>query len=102
MSTHSVNLPQEHPMEAMMTDPKELSTLDPLLTRNDLEAILQVGERTIRRLVATGQFPRPIRLGGTLRWRKEEVRAFLERVPAKESAMAAVESPLAPSAESTQ
>jgi predicted DNA-binding transcriptional regulator AlpA len=71
---------EENKMPPTITDATDLTTLDPLLTRFDLERLLQVGERTIRHWVSLGTFPRPIKLGGTHRWRLEDVRSFLAQL----------------------
>ena len=38
--------------------------LEPLLTVADLERLLRVDRRTVRRLWQRGQLPRPIKVGG--------------------------------------
>ena len=40
--------------------------------------MLGVGERTLRRLRATRNFPRPIRGPGPLRWRRRDSERYLE------------------------
>jgi predicted DNA-binding transcriptional regulator AlpA len=52
----------------------DLRALDAYLTAKDLERVLQVTERTLRRWIQDGTFPAPIRIGGVKRWRPEEVR----------------------------
>jgi excisionase family DNA binding protein len=49
-----------------------------MLTLRELSARLRLDERTIRRWVALGTFPRPMRLGGILRWPDDEVTVWLE------------------------
>jgi predicted DNA-binding transcriptional regulator AlpA len=55
--------------------------MEPLLTEADLRRLLQVCDRTLRRWAASGFLPAPIRLQGRKRWHREEVRAFIERLP---------------------
>lgn len=49
-----------------------------LLTAARLAAILDISVRTLRRLQATGRLPHSIRLGGSVRWRAEEVQAWID------------------------
>ena len=44
-----------------------------LLTAKQLAALLQVSLRTLWRMRSAGQVPSPLRFGGTVRWRKDEV-----------------------------
>jgi predicted DNA-binding transcriptional regulator AlpA len=48
-----------------------------LLTRADLERILQLSGRTIHRLLAAHELPPPIRVGQSDRWRAEDVQTYL-------------------------
>lgn len=55
------------------------TTLQPLLIGVDnFAALLQVSTRTIWRLVSSGEAPEPIRIGGSCRWRLEEVKDWIE------------------------
>jgi excisionase family DNA binding protein len=49
-----------------------------VLTRSDLAELLRTSERTLNRLNSTGRIPMPFRLGGQLRWNREEVEAWVE------------------------
>lgn len=51
-----------------------------LLTRREVADLLRVGERTLSRWLADprGKFPKPIRRGRVLRWRRGEVERWLE------------------------
>jgi len=49
-----------------------------LLSARDLAAMLRLGLRTIRSMDAAGRLPSPIRIGGSVRWRSEEIRAWLD------------------------
>jgi predicted DNA-binding transcriptional regulator AlpA len=50
-----------------------------LLSIDDLLAFLGggIGRRTIWRLVRTGRFPKPIKLGGRSCWRRSDVDLFI-------------------------
>jgi predicted DNA-binding transcriptional regulator AlpA len=43
-----------------------------------LGKLLGLSLRTIRRLDSSGRIPRPVRIGGAVRWRIEEITAWLE------------------------
>jgi prophage regulatory protein len=47
------------------------------ITAAEFADLLQVSPRTIWRLRSARQVPPPIRLGGIVRWRLEEVRAWI-------------------------
>jgi prophage regulatory protein len=44
---------------------------------NRLGEMLGVAERTIRRWNAAGKLPRPVKIGGAIRWRLDEIEAWL-------------------------
>ena len=55
---------------------------DQLLTRRDVEKRCQIARTTIYRLMRTGQFPEPIRIGPrAVRWPESEVEAWLASRP---------------------
>ncbi|MCA9272840.1 MAG: hypothetical protein KDA31_07330 [Phycisphaerales bacterium] len=41
--------------------------------------MLTVSTRTLHRLVGTRDFPKPIRIGRAVRWRRRTVAAYLDR-----------------------
>lgn len=43
----------------------------------ELGRLLELGERTIRRMNAAGQLPAPRRIGGSVRWDLTEIREWL-------------------------
>ena len=49
-----------------------------LIDARQLADMLQVAVRTIRRWNAQGKIPRPLHIGGSVRWWGEEVRAWIE------------------------
>ena len=56
------------------------SGLQPLFTIVDLERLLQVTGRTISRWCERGEFPRPFKIGGSNRWRPEDVEGVISRL----------------------
>ncbi len=40
--------------------------------------LLGLGERTVWKLSAAGQLPKPVRMGRTTRWRRADLEAFLQ------------------------
>jgi excisionase family DNA binding protein len=50
-----------------------------LLTPEQFAELLQVAPRTLQRLRHLGEVPKPIEVGGSLRWRKRDVDRWMER-----------------------
>ncbi len=50
-----------------------------LITANQLADLLNISERTLYRLKSTGVIPKPISLGGSVRWRLTEIRTWIEQ-----------------------
>lgn len=48
-----------------------------LITAEQLAGTLQVSKRTLWRMRSAGQLPRPLRIGGVVRWRREEVAGWI-------------------------
>lgn len=48
-----------------------------LYSARDLAAVLSLGLRTVRTMDAAGKLPAPIRIGGAVRWRADDIRAWL-------------------------
>ncbi len=44
----------------------------------EVGSLLGISVRQVWRLNSSGRLPRPIRLGGSVRWRREEIVAFLD------------------------
>jgi len=44
---------------------------------NQLAEMLGLSVRTIRRLDCSGKLPKPVRIGGAVRWRRDEIDAWL-------------------------
>ena len=53
---------------------------EPLLTTSDLQRLLKVERKTITRLVKRGELPMPLKLGGSNRWRPEDISAAIDRL----------------------
>ncbi len=54
--------------------------LKPMLTIKDVERLLQIDERTIRRLWKSGTLPAPLKIGHAIRWQAVEIAAVLDRL----------------------
>jgi prophage regulatory protein len=50
-----------------------------LLTVEDLAKLLHVSVRTVWRLRRNASLPRPVKIGGGVRWRISDVRAWIEQ-----------------------
>jgi excisionase family DNA binding protein len=46
-------------------------------TPDELAVALQVSTRTLRRLEASGRLPMPVNVGRSVRWRRDEISAWL-------------------------
>ena len=55
----------------------EISEAPALITAADFAAMLKVSVRTLWRLRSAGQVPEPVRLGGAVRWRLDEVKKWI-------------------------
>lgn len=53
-----------------------MSTLR-LLSIKDLCVLAGISRRTVYRIRAAGQLPTPVRIGGRLRWRPEDIERWL-------------------------
>jgi excisionase family DNA binding protein len=43
----------------------------------ELAVLLRIGLRTVRTMDAAGRLPKPVRIGNSVRWSLEEIRAWL-------------------------
>jgi excisionase family DNA binding protein len=48
-----------------------------MVTAEELAGELQISERTLWRLLSSGQLIEPIRIGRSVRWRREEVERWI-------------------------
>jgi excisionase family DNA binding protein len=71
--TASVKFPGSH------TPDSPLGTEPILITASELAAMMQVSVRTLWRLLSQGRILKPIRLGGATRWRRDEVRRWIDQ-----------------------
>jgi len=53
-------------------------TAPALLRDLDVAALLQISRRQIHRLRSAGQLPAPLRIGGAVRWRADEIAGWIE------------------------
>jgi len=49
-----------------------------LLSAEGLAELLQISERTLWRLRSAGKLPKPIQLGGSVRWRANEISLWVQ------------------------
>lgn len=59
--------------------PPELDAVR-LLRDTQVAALLGVDRRTVRRLVASGDLPKPIKLAGSTRWRAGQLADYLGKL----------------------
>lgn len=58
-----------------------------LLTAEETALLVSVSTRTLWRLLSAGKFPRPVRVGGSTRWRRAEIEQWIgDGCPPVESA----------------
>ena len=56
-----------------------------LLTRKQVESLAGIGRSLIYKLMTEGRFPRPVKISSyAVRWRKDEVLAWIESRPRAE------------------
>ena len=60
------------------TIPEQRDELEPLLTTQDVADLMQVSVRHIQNSVTRGQIPQPVRIGKSVRFRRAEIRRFLQ------------------------
>lgn len=49
-----------------------------LLKDSDVAARLNVSRRQVWKLLAGGKLPQPVRVGGSVRWREDDLRAWID------------------------
>jgi len=58
---------------------KRCPTVEPLLVNaSEVARMLSISKTTLWRLRASGRLPRPIRIGGSIRWKMTEIRSWIE------------------------
>ena len=62
-------------------------SVEPLLmTADQVAALLQISARTVWRLRSSGKLPRPVEVGGSVRWNCEQMRKWIaEGCPVEQS-----------------
>ena len=65
-----------HPSISSVVRNQEFSPL--LIDAKLLAKLLSVGLRTVRAMDASGKLPQPLRIGGRVVWRLEEIRAWID------------------------
>jgi excisionase family DNA binding protein len=48
-----------------------------LLSANEVARLLGVSKRTVHRLNSSGKIPKPVRIGGSVRWRESDIRQWI-------------------------
>lgn len=59
-----------------------IEPVDPWLSAVEAATLVGISKNTFRRGVAVGRFPKPIRLGGLVRWPRSEILDALEALKA--------------------
>ena len=57
--------------------PARLEALPDFVTTDDVAQVMQTTTRTVRRLVARGVLPQPMRFGRLVRWPRQSIAALL-------------------------
>jgi excisionase family DNA binding protein len=65
------------PPKTPLTPAKE-EALPLLLTASQVAGLLQIGERTVWRLLSAGAIVAPVRIGGATRWRRELLERWID------------------------
>jgi excisionase family DNA binding protein len=67
---------KRHSPAALRPPPTDGTT--PLMSAETLATMLGVSKRTIWRLLSGKQLPEPIRIGGSVRWRRDQIDRWIE------------------------
>lgn len=61
-----------------MSSPTEVQqTSQPLLTVNEVARLLNLSIRSVWRLRSAGRIPQPVTIGGSIRWKEEDLRKWI-------------------------
>ena len=63
------------------------SNVPKLLTVNDVAKLLKLSTRSVWRLVKAKTIVKPIRIGGSIRWRPSDVATWLASIPQSEKSL---------------
>ncbi len=66
---------------------KEHVSVPEILTVNDVAKLLKLSIRSVWRHVATNAIVKPIRIGGSLRWRASDIATWLASIPHNEKSL---------------
>ncbi len=58
---------------------KSLDTLPEMLSAEELADWLKISKRTVWRLKSAGAIPKPVKIGRSVRWQRNEISAWLEK-----------------------
>lgn len=58
--------------------PLPTNGLPQMISIDELSGILGMSKRTVWRLLSVGRIPEPVRIGGSTRWRLDEVRRWID------------------------
>jgi predicted DNA-binding transcriptional regulator AlpA len=67
-------------------DTPAMVTVPRLIDAEQVAGILVISERHLGRLVHSGEFPKPIKIGACARWQASDVADYLERLRARREA----------------
>ena len=56
------------------------------LKLSEVQELLSLSDRSVRRLVADGTLPAPVKLGGARRWNEDEIKQYLQKLRGPEHA----------------
>jgi excisionase family DNA binding protein len=65
------------PIESVLANPPAVAALPLLVRAKQLAVLLGVSVRTIHTWDAAGRLPAPIRIGGSVSWRRDEIDDWL-------------------------
>jgi prophage regulatory protein len=71
-----MNANENESRQATIQETEERQSL--LVSADRLAGLLQVSTRTLWRLLSAGKLPKPIRLGGSVRWRLDEIGKWID------------------------
>jgi prophage regulatory protein len=72
----NTNTPQTQTPKIAIPDPS-LPIPAELINAQAFAKMLSISERTLYRLKSTGELPKPVILGGSVRWRLEDIRRWI-------------------------
>jgi prophage regulatory protein len=78
MSAKALNVRMIKTMARSNSDPSSSGSTAIAVDANRLAELLGLSIRTIRRLDSSGKLPRPLRIGGAVRWRISEVNQWVD------------------------